>query len=267
MAAQVTNFEPDPYFHYEDYKECGGVVPISTIYTTTISYKEGEPFLGSEFCIWTLLPHGSVERIKVEVTPDILDSELYGLIAYFWDGKDLTASRLRGNTANSTFDPPPSFLALSVNSAGTTTTAGIRIRITPTGKYSEALIGNAYHIEDGEGEFSYPEKGSLENMYANNERISIVLPTRGFANPQTLKETKLKAVDVETDHDYISVYSIYWYWDSAYLGLVGRHSGQKNARFVTQYSHPIIILFACDDKISGKGFTVQWGRFSSKQKL
>jgi len=250
----------DAAFYFEDYTECGGVLPIRTGYVTPIDYN----VLGDHnFCIWTLHAQTNVESVRIQATPPISSSDDYALIAYFWNGTDLTSQRLTSNNTDSIFKPPPSFLSLT--SERYVSPRHVHITLTPTGNGSEPLKGSAFHLEAAEGELSYPENPLRQ--YKNNDQVSIVLPTRKFNNPETAKETKVKAVDVQSGHDIISVYELHYNWDTPLLQLLGRCSGTDEVSFVSHYAHPTIILFTADEDVTGKGFTVQWGNFSFKKEL
>jgi hypothetical protein len=241
---------------FEDYNQCGGVIPLNSLHTSTLSYDGQGLVPPYEFCVWTFLLRGDVDSLRMQVSPSITYTDGYALIAYFWGGKDLTSYRLTADDTDSTFEPPPAFLAFT--SWGNTTTS-IRIFLTPAGKFTKQLKWLAYHFDKAEGKFSYPEEGD----YRSNDRVSVVLPPR-IADRSRVKGIKLD-FNTEFEHDVVAVYSLYYYWNSLNYKCLGKFSGEDEAYFETRYDFPIIILFTSDHKINDKGFTVEWGSFASKQ--
>ncbi|CAG7828303.1 unnamed protein product [Allacma fusca] len=251
-------FLPNSSFFQPAFTECGGVVPINTIYPTSIQYKKDVMYGNNEFCVWTLL-HNTKNKIRL-VGYQNFSGPYDGLVAYTWAESGLISRKLPGLDIDVTFEPSVSFLAFSSNTAATT--GGFDILIQAYG-IQGATEERAFHFHSNEGVFTYPESDSGQITYGDNERVSVVVQGQTNAATQT-KQIVLRDLDIEPWDDSITVYTLLPHFGAQREVLIGKFSGNQNGvvrNSTTNFVYPNVYLFSSDHKTAGKGFTIQWKNF------
>ncbi|CAG7701813.1 unnamed protein product [Allacma fusca] len=250
---------------WDEYKECGGIVPLSMAYPTTIAYKEDETYNSTEFCIWTLLPEENIKSVTIAIRHQFNDLG-DGIVAYFWNSTELWSQKIpHDEFVRLTFEPPPIFLAFSSDPVDQS--VGFSINIYPSGTPG-LTRGRAFHFEKDEGEFSYPRKTTGEEKYENNERVSLVVQGVTGGDAQRMRKIVVKSVDTQPDSDFVSVYTLFRYYDEEPNFLPrGRFSGNQTGEFPISSYYPTVYFFTSDDKITGKGFTTEWKNYRHKSEL
>jgi hypothetical protein len=255
LAAVLAGGSPYLVLAAVQYSECGGVVPICAWSPTTISYTQGE-----RFCVWTLLAEDNVTPVRMEIWQNITSLD-DGIVAYFWNSTGLTGYQLPHSNTNMTFEFPPLFLTFSSHTPNANN--GLKVTFPGFAGPPSRFQHEAYHLEKDEGTFIYPQIQSGRVEYGNNERASIVVHPLPRETDKSKKVT-LTMLGTELDYDFVHVYTFMSYrnYDPIFRG---RFSGVGTFHFWTETFDPLVFLFTSDQRVTGKGFTIDFKNLQSKE--
>lgn len=249
-------------FGWEYYRECGGVLPLNTVYPTQFAYKEGENYYASEFCVWTLVPEENVQRVRVQVFGATAMDGQDGIKVYFWNGTDLTSKQIRHNETDVTFETAPVFLTFSSNRVSQSD--GFRAIISAGGSAGN-MRNRAYHVEKDEGEFTYPVGPSGREEYSlYGGHVSVVMQAVA-RNVLKMKKVRLQSLG-GSDTDVITAYTLKGYFEYPDSLLRGRFPGNEPAEFVVDVWWPTVFFYTSSNNSnsSATGFSIKWSDFVHK---